>query len=82
MELNKCIRCGNFYFSNNNVCPSCAEKDNNEIYSLKTFVEENPVTSLENISFQTGISVNNLNRFIKQDEFKTFRKELKNNNLL
>ena len=57
-------------------------EDNNEIYSFKTFVDENPLTSLENISFQTGISINNLNRFIKQDEFKTFKKELKNNNLL
>ena len=82
MELNKCIRCGNFYVSKNSVCPSCAEKDNNEIYSFKTFVDENPLTSLENISFQTGISINNLNRFIKQDEFKTFKKERKNNNLL
>ena len=82
MELNKCIRCGSFYVSGNDVCPSCAEKDTNEIYSLKSFVDENPITSLENISFQTGISVNNINRFIKQDEFKSFRKELKNNNLL
>ena len=82
MELNKCIRCGSFYVSGNGVCPNCIEKDNNEICNLKTFVEENPVTTLENISFQTGISVNNLNRFIKQDDFKNFRKELKNNNLL
>ena len=66
----------------NDVCPNCESKDNNEIYNLKTFVEENPVTTLENISFQTGISVNNLNRFIKQDDFKNFRKELKNNKLL
>ena len=35
MELNKCIRCGSFYVSGNDVCPSCAEKDTNEIYSLK-----------------------------------------------
>ena len=82
MELNKCIRCGSFYISENTVCPNCAEKDTNDIYSLKTFVDENPITSLENISFQTGISVNNINRFIKQDDFKNFRKELKNNNLL
>ena len=82
MELNKCVRCGSFYVSGNDVCPNCEEKDNNEIYNLKSFVEENPITTLENISFQTGISVNNLNRFIKQDNFKNFRKELKNNKLL
>lgn len=66
----------------NDVCPNCVAKDNSEIYNLKNFVEENPITTLENISFQTGISVNNLNRFIKQDDFKNFRKELKNNKLL
>ena len=82
MELNKCIRCGSFYASGNDICPNCTNKDTNEIYNLKTFIEENPVTTLENISFQTGISVNNLNRYIKQDDFKNLRKELKNNKLL
>lgn len=82
MELNKCLRCGSFYLSGNDVCPKCEEKDLNEIYNLKNYVEENQVTTLEDISYQTGITINNLNRFIKQDDFKTFRKELKNNKLL
>ena len=82
MELNKCVRCGSFYISTSDVCPNCAQKDLNEIYYLKSYVEENPVTSLEAISFKTGISINNLNRFIKQDDFKSFRKDLKSNKLL
>lgn len=60
-----------------NVCPNCEKKEVNEIYNFKKYVEENPVTSLQNISNITGISVNNLNRFVKQDDFKLFRKELK-----
>lgn len=61
----------------NSVCPNCESKDVNEIYNFKKYIEDNPVTSLENISNITGISINNLNRFVKQDEFKMFRKELK-----
>ena len=35
MELNKCVRCGSFYISKDDVCPNCLEKDNNEIHNLK-----------------------------------------------
>ena len=77
MELNKCVRCGSFYVSGNDVCPNCEEKDNNEIYNLKSFVEENPITTLENISFQTGISVNNLNRFLNYDGLEGYKKLFK-----
>ena len=39
MEFNKCSRCGNFYVSNDNVCPKCSAKDNLEFSTFKSYVE-------------------------------------------
>lgn len=65
MEFNKCIRCGNFYVSNDEVCPNCKNKDTLEFETFKTYIEENGVTNnLDILSTETGISVKNLNRFL------------------
>ena len=66
MEFNKCSRCGNFYVSNDNVCPKCSAKDNLEFSTFKSYVEENGLTqNLDTISGATGITVKNINRFLK-----------------
>ena len=69
MEFNRCSRCGNFYLSQGNVCPKCSAKDNLELSTFKTYLQENGLnSSLENISGQTGISVKNLNRFLNYED--------------
>ena len=73
MELNKCTRCGCFYVSGPNVCPACEQKDSSEIDKLKSFLSENEITSIDDISFQTGISAKNLDRFLKLEEFKKIK---------
>lgn len=70
MELNKCTRCGSFHSSESNVCPTCTQKDISDIGKLKGFLSENDMTSIEDISYQTGITTKNLNRFFDLDEFK------------
>lgn len=72
MNLNKCERCGCFFVSENAVCPNCQTKDNNEISQLKNFLVENDANiSIEELSLSTGISVKNVNRFLKNDDVKT-----------
>lgn len=70
MELNKCTRCGSFHTSESNVCPTCKQKDIADIYKLKGFLSENDMTSIDDISYQTGITAKNLNRFFELDEFR------------
>ncbi len=78
MEFNRCTRCGSFYVSEGNVCPKCSIKDGFEFSTFKTYVEENGLeNSLDAISVNTGISVKNINRFLGYEEFKTYKKELK-----
>ena len=65
MEFNKCSRCGNFYISNDLVCPKCKAKDAFEFETFQSYIQENGLTqNLDTISIQTGISVKNLNRFL------------------
>ena len=67
MEFNKCSRCGNFYVSNDNVCPKCSAKDTLEFETFKSYVEENGLNqNLDAISGVTGIAVKNLNRFCQK----------------
>ena len=79
MDLNRCSRCGSFYFSNGNVCPNCSQKDGFEFSTFKSYVQENGLeNSLDAISGETGISVKNLNRFLGYQEFQDLKKELGN----
>ena len=39
MEFNKCSRCGNFYISNDNVCPKCKAKDAFEFETFQAYIE-------------------------------------------
>ena len=65
MEFNKCIRCGNFFISQEDVCPKCRAKDTLEFETFKNYVEENGITNnLDNLSTETGISAKNLSRFL------------------
>ena len=82
MEFNKCCRCGCFYVSDGDVCPNCSSKDNFEYSTFKSYIEENGLSSsLDSISNEIGISVKNLNRYLKNDELKEYKEEiLKNNN--
>ena len=73
MELNKCTRCGCFFYSNAIVCPACEQKDENDIIILKDFFNENEASSIDDLSYQTGISVKNLNRFMELDDFKNIK---------
>lgn len=80
MEFNRCSRCGSFYVSTGNVCPKCSQKDGFEFSTFKTYIEENGFeNSLDTIANQTGISVQNLNRFVGYPEFQEYKKEYQEN---
>ena len=74
MQFNKCNRCGCFFVNSDDVCPNCKPKDNFEMNKLKSFLEDsNNYESIENISFNTGISIKNLNRYFSKDDFTNFK---------
>lgn len=79
MEFKKCERCGCFFASNDSVCYNCLTKDRFEMSKFKNFVSENNlnnINSLNDISYQTGISQKNLNRFLGYKDFNDIAKEI------
>ena len=69
MEFKKCIRCGCFFASNNNICCNCESKDLHDIAKLNNILEENNnFNSVEELSLASGVNLNNLNRFIANDK--------------
>ena len=72
MQLNKCSRCGCFFMTDADVCPNCQPKDNCDVNTLKSFLEDgNPYSSIEQISCETGISTKNIHRLFQSDKFAT-----------
>ena len=85
MNFNKCCRCGCFFVSENAVCPNCEQKDNAEINRLKNYIEENinnaDVYNMNNVISCTGITANNLNRFLAQEQFADFANQIEKREL-
>lgn len=74
MQFNKCSRCGCFYTNSGDVCPNCMPKDNFEMNKLKIFLDDADTNySMENISYNTGISIKNLNRYFSKDNFVNYK---------
>lgn len=65
MEFKKCMRCGCFFMSDNNVCCNCESKDRMDISKLNSILDEtNNFNSVQDLSILSGVNMNNLNRFI------------------
>lgn len=82
MDFNKCSRCGNFFISNDDVCPKCKTKDTLEFETFKTYIEENGMNeNLDILSSETGIAVKNLNRFLDYGNLNDLSNKSNNINL-
>ena len=69
MEFKKCARCGCFFMSNNEVCCNCESKDMSDIAKLNNILEDNiNIKSIQELSCECGITINNLNRYIKNNK--------------
>ncbi len=77
MQFNKCSRCGCFFVSTGDVCPNCKPKDEIEMNKLRNFLEDSNMNcSLESISYNTGISTKNLNRYFTNDSFIDYKPDV------
>ena len=79
MKFNKCTRCGCFFSSSDDVCPSCVSKDNIDKNTLKNYLDNNdsPI-SLDSLSSISGVNVKNIGRYMESKEFADYKKMLTN----
>ncbi len=82
MNFKKCLRCGCFFSSADDICPNCTPKDNFEMSKLKSFlVQQTEEPTIADISKGTGIEETNINRFMSNKNFlKEVKKEKSNIN--
>lgn len=72
MEIKRCVRCGNFFTSDNEVCQNCERKDTQDVNKLKGFLMDGLEvgTTKTDVAHSTGITMKNLNRYLEGKEFK------------
>lgn len=74
MKFNKCIRCGCFFTSSDDICPNCKGKDEVDKMSLKNYLANNDIPdSAESLAFQSGVELKNINRFLETKEFSKLK---------
>jgi hypothetical protein len=75
MKFNKCERCGCFFASEDSICPNCKSKDEVDKLSLKTYLANNDMPkNADTLAFYSGVSIKNINRFLKTKEFSSLKK--------
>ena len=74
MVFKKCDRCGCFFTDTSDTCCNCSKKDAKDIAKLKMYFEEASVSSssIDSISLDTGITLKNLNRFLKDKSIESY----------
>ena len=73
MEFKKCVRCGCFFMSDNNICYNCESKDRLDVAKLTNILDDNiSFNSIQDLSIVSGINSNNLNRLIKENKISGF----------
>ena len=79
MNFKTCMRCGCFFSSNDLVCPNCKTKDEIDKTSIKKYLENNDIPeNAESLSFLSGVSVKNINRFLETKEFSSLKNSFNN----
>ena len=82
MNFKTCMRCGCFFSSEDLVCPNCRAKDEIDKNAIRQYLANNDTPkSSESLSFFSGVSVKNINRFLETKEFSSLKDSFNNNDI-
>jgi len=67
MEMRNCPRCGKiFAYVRTNLCPACAQKDEEEFKIVRNFIAKNPGVDIITVSQETGVEEEKIIRYLKE----------------
>ncbi len=66
MEIKNCKRCGRLHSGTGKVCRECLKKEEENFDIVKKYLKENPDSSLIKVSDETGVTVPEIERFLKE----------------
>ena len=71
MIFDKCARCGCFFTTGDSVCPNCKQKDEKDMFTLRSFLSNNEMpSSAESLASKADLNIKNLNRFMQMESFQ------------
>lgn len=77
MEFKKCLRCGCFFISDNDVCCNCEDKDKLDIIRITDVLGEDiNFDSIQSLSIASGVNINNLTRLISNNKISNLNMKL------
>lgn len=70
--LKNCRRCGKAYNSPNpNLCPECADAEEEEFKGVRKFIKDNPKVSLEVVAEATGIPEDRIRDYLREGRLES-----------
>src|SRR6056297_3281102 len=69
MKLRNCQRCGKLFSYNgiHKICSACREEEENNFKKVKDYLWENPKSTIDKVSKETGVERDTIIKFIKED---------------
>jgi len=66
-NLKNCKRCGKLFLKvTRQICPDCLQQEEEEFSKVKDYLDENPSSSVAKVSSETGVSQNQIKKFIRE----------------
>lgn len=68
MDVRNCPRCGNIFQKlRRDICPACAQNEDKEYEIVRDFIYDNPKSDVITVSEETGISVDTIMKFLREN---------------
>ena len=69
MEVRNCKACGRLYnvMGRERLCPACRAKLEEKFQEVKRYLEENPNSSVENVSRENDVSTKQIRQWVKDE---------------
>ena len=69
MEIKNCRECTRLfnYIGGARLCPACKEKLEEKFMEVKRYVEDNKGASVQAVSEEMGVSVNQINQWVREE---------------
>lgn len=68
MEVRNCPRCGKVFtvLPSKTVCPDCEKREDEEFKMVKSYIEDNPQCSLDEVVAETEVPLKRIAKFIRE----------------
>ncbi|WP_353893727.1 hypothetical protein PRVXH_000488 [Proteinivorax hydrogeniformans] len=76
MTVSNCPRCGKIFRKlKRNICPNCVAKEDKEYEIVRDFLYDNPGAGIQTITEETGVSENQVIKFLREDRLVNVNKD-------